>query len=1016
MTKTIYCKLFGTPQFVVNGQPLRLPYAKLNALVFYLLLVHSANREQLAGLLWSNSDDVKARKSLRNAIYQINKYFDCDWLISPHKDTVTLNPDIAVQSDVAQFQSDPSAYAGLYDELLSGFYIKDAAAFDHWLAKMRQQFATLFSNYMVDRVDQQLADETQEPLGQDIERLIALDPLNETYYERLMQWYQQRGQHAKAVETYYRLTTELKGELDITPTEAVQKRYEQSLQALRGSRTPHKQRLKQPFFGRHQQLAFIENHLHQFIEGADSAALLLSGALGVGKSSLLAHALDFIAEAVNVIEVRALRQETQAPLRIWQTLVRQLIELAEVNGWFPTEQWREWQQLYFPDFRQEHTASSSRIPSGDDWQLEHAILLVQDLLTKSTEHHPLVIAIDDCHWLDAASLSLLQAIISRPPSRHLLFLLTAQSPLSEALQQWALSLQVAESLVTIQVPPFSLQETIDFCHKIVPNEALSDEHAAQLYQQTDGVAFFVQQAVRAWQADASIDQLTLTASDHLAAWVQEVSPDDQALLTTIAYFKDGVSVSLLAQLRNQDVLTLLPALNRLVQRGFLTEEAQQRQVLMRLRVTPLGTFLYQSETALKQRVTHQQIAQLLEKHAPVAASSSAHWYALMYHYGQAKEALKAFEYHICYVESSLSFYHELFPVFEDALVPDHPLSAEQAMAHFNSLNQQLEKLREVHRGEPHFEQMHMRFRYMEGRYQIRHGQYTEGTQNMHWVLQKSLELALPEFTLHAYRQMIYFCIQTQQINDLAHYLERATDLATRNNDYQSIGVLLRLKGVYYMLCGDYPAAEKQFHESINTFMITEQLQAQHSIDLAASYNYLGEIRHSQGHYTAACDLFAKAISLCQHNTSLLCLSIFYTNIGIASFAQEDWHNAKFFLLKASLMFDKSRDFWRRPQLDAYLALIYLREAQHHSMLQTLRALKQHAKRTDNPRDLGFWAFAAATVKQYVLQQPQLSRRFAKVLPQTPHEYYEQAQQLLNGQRDGFELNWLAQLFEPTAHS
>ena len=86
-----------------------------------------------------------------------------------------------------------------------------------------------------------------------------------------------------------------------------------------------------------------------------------------------------------------------------------------------------------------------------------------------------------------------------------------------------------------------------------------------------------------------------------------MSPDDQALLTTIAYFKDGVSVSLLAQLRNQDVLTLLPALNRLVQRGFLTEEAQQRQVLMRLSVTPLGTFLYQSETALKQRVTHQQI-------------------------------------------------------------------------------------------------------------------------------------------------------------------------------------------------------------------------------------------------------------------------------------------------------------------------------------------------------------------------------------------------------------------------
>ena len=88
---TITCKLFGVPQILKDGQPVFLPYSKINALLYYVLVSKVVSREELAGLLWPDEMDETARRNLRNAIYQAKKALGTNLILSPKKSLLMLN-------------------------------------------------------------------------------------------------------------------------------------------------------------------------------------------------------------------------------------------------------------------------------------------------------------------------------------------------------------------------------------------------------------------------------------------------------------------------------------------------------------------------------------------------------------------------------------------------------------------------------------------------------------------------------------------------------------------------------------------------------------------------------------------------------------------------------------------------------------------------------------------------------------------------------------------------------------
>src|SRR4051812_32683819 len=70
--------LVGRPSIMFGGRPVELRTQKASAVLSYLALIEAKHesRERLVGLLWSRSDEEKARGSLRQVIRELRSTFE----------------------------------------------------------------------------------------------------------------------------------------------------------------------------------------------------------------------------------------------------------------------------------------------------------------------------------------------------------------------------------------------------------------------------------------------------------------------------------------------------------------------------------------------------------------------------------------------------------------------------------------------------------------------------------------------------------------------------------------------------------------------------------------------------------------------------------------------------------------------------------------------------------------------------------------------------------------------------
>jgi DNA-binding SARP family transcriptional activator len=101
-----------------------------------MIVQRSATRQELTALLWESYDDVTGLKNLRNALYTLKKVLGGEFLISPQKSLVIINPDWEYTCDYDRFiqDGDFSAYAGPF---LQGFSVKHAFSYEEWLSRTR---------------------------------------------------------------------------------------------------------------------------------------------------------------------------------------------------------------------------------------------------------------------------------------------------------------------------------------------------------------------------------------------------------------------------------------------------------------------------------------------------------------------------------------------------------------------------------------------------------------------------------------------------------------------------------------------------------------------------------------------------------------------------------------------------------------------------------------------------------------------------------------------------------------
>jgi DNA-binding SARP family transcriptional activator len=224
------------------------------------------SRDDLATLLWPESDQSSARASLRRTLYLINRTIG-EGIFTTGADTIRLDPKVSIWTDVGLFQQhlrdcspegEPQAEitprclsvleeaVALYKaDLLAGFSLPDCLSFDEWLF-----FETEGLRKSLARALRKLAAayRTQGDFERAIQhgrRWLALDPLHEPAHRLLMRLYAESGQQAAALRQYTECVRILDQELGLPPLAETTELY-QNVRLQRETPTPQPPKARPP--------------------------------------------------------------------------------------------------------------------------------------------------------------------------------------------------------------------------------------------------------------------------------------------------------------------------------------------------------------------------------------------------------------------------------------------------------------------------------------------------------------------------------------------------------------------------------------------------------------------------------------------------------------------------------------------------------------------------------------------------------------------------------------------------
>ena len=211
-----------------DGAVRAVPGPKERALLAVLALPPGAphSRDRLAGLLWSDRDDARARDSLKHALTRLRQALGPEGAAAIVADRQSVRLDAAATGvDVAAFEdllatgtveASERALALYRGDLLDGIGVRDAA-FEEWLVVERQRLRRLVEDGAARLLASLLAGGARDRAADAARRLLSLDPLREDACRALMRYLSERGETAQALKLYAGLRDRLHRELGVRP-------------------------------------------------------------------------------------------------------------------------------------------------------------------------------------------------------------------------------------------------------------------------------------------------------------------------------------------------------------------------------------------------------------------------------------------------------------------------------------------------------------------------------------------------------------------------------------------------------------------------------------------------------------------------------------------------------------------------------------------------------------------------------------------------------------------------------
>ncbi|TMF41274.1 MAG: hypothetical protein E6I32_20650, partial [Chloroflexi bacterium] len=719
--------VLGPPEVVHGGTRLTFALRKAQALLLYLAVeggMHS--RSKLAAFLWPDSEPHDARTALRNALMLLRSLLaNPDATASPHshllsqRDLLGLDPQAPIELDlevvqqaytaaqrhstlpaesqraalVAQFQQALTLVRG---PLLDGFWLGEESPFDEWVLQEQQQWQV-----HVQLLCERLSD-FQEAGGE-------LD--SEEASRRLMRVYLALGDASAALQVYATCRARLAENLRVKPsaeTIALAEHIRVLAASSPGSPTTHPTlaaseppgELVAPLVGRTSAFRQLVGNFQQVRIGQPQAVLVV-GEAGIGKTRLTSEWLAWAqAQGAEVLVGQVFEMGGRLPYQPLVEALRERLEAENAPEDLLDDLWLAELSRLLPELRVRYP--DLPVPTEDELtargQLFEAVARLFDALARRA---PLVLLLDDMHWLDGASLDLLRYLGHswKEHGSRVLLLGTLRSEGLELNPQ--LSAQLADlgrDLPLSQVPlqPLSQQETLQFLegiagehgtrneaelHELSPARPSTADPWASLpsalvalgdflFARTGGQPLYLLETLKllrdrqwlvprlaadgTWRLEPTREIAAAVAQEGserellppsvrtlILARLAPLSPAARYLVQVVAVLGTSASAQPLWQLAEMKVQAGVEALEEAVMRGILHEEATEkgRAGSYSFSHELIRDVVYTELGAARRQVLHQRTLVLLQGEGARAAE-------LAYHARAAGEIEAAYGYSV----------------------------------------------------------------------------------------------------------------------------------------------------------------------------------------------------------------------------------------------------------------------------------------------------------------------------------------------------------------------------------
>jgi ABC-type oligopeptide transport system substrate-binding subunit/DNA-binding SARP family transcriptional activator len=653
--------LLGTFQAALNDQSIAgFDSNKVRALLAYLAVEADRPhaRDELIGLLWPDQPDTAARASLRQALANLRQIIG---------DRISATPFIATTSDSIQFQRTEQC---AIDVVVFNELSAECRAHTHrrietcrscaqrlqqaielyrgdFLAQFVQSGSEAFEEWALikrERLHREVLDALYH-LTQHFEwrgdyiltlhyarRQLELDPWREEAHRQAMRALALTEQRSAALAQYEACRRVLAQELGAEPAEETTALYEQIKVGTVTSDVQQRPWLTPatPLIGRESELAEANAIWHKARTG-EGQVLLISGEPGIGKTRLVQELIAQERYDNVLILTGECYAEGGAPFAPIAQVLQAAVDLrgasrnlggvapsiiADLITFVPTLHER------FPDV-------PLNLPLELQAEQQRRFDSVASFFAALAARTPVLLIIEDAHWADSATLTLLRHLARRLRRAKVLIVVSHRETALDEMRlfhEWLGDLQ--RECLTTSINLVRLDE--DYTRDLLAaffKEAITPEFLDGIYHATEGNPFFVTEVCQAlidegavyrqgegWQR-LSMAQIQIPKSVRLAIQrrMDRLPEATQDTLQRAAVLGRELEFEVLQAMSDLSDDTFIDALDTAERAQLLTEVRGRQEVAYTFAHALIPSTLADGLSGVRRRRLHKRAAQALER-------------------------------------------------------------------------------------------------------------------------------------------------------------------------------------------------------------------------------------------------------------------------------------------------------------------------------------------------------------------------------------------------------------------